>query len=104
MDRGEYLTEQAERARRLSEIVGDERTKGDLLAYADGCDREREALSASAQQPYATHMTDSPLTPEALATWTDEAVADAWKGNSWEIGDPRADALAAEMERRNLDF
>ena len=49
-------------------------------------------------------MTDSPLTPEALATWTDEAVADAWKGNSWEIGDPRAGALDAEMECRSLSF
>ena len=49
-------------------------------------------------------MNESPLTPEALAQWTDEEVADAWKRNSWEIGDQRADALAAEMERRNLDF
>lgn len=49
-------------------------------------------------------MTDSPLEPEALATWTDEAVADAWKASDWQVGDPRADALAAEMERRNLDF
>ena len=49
-------------------------------------------------------MTDSPLTPEALAAWTDEAIADAWKRSSWEVGDPTADALAVEMERRGLDF
>jgi hypothetical protein len=49
-------------------------------------------------------MTDSLLTPEALATWTAKEVADAWKRSSWEVGDPSADALAAEMERRNLDF
>jgi hypothetical protein len=44
------------------------------------------------------------LTPEALATWTDEQVANAWKCSSWEVGDTSADALAAEMERRGLDF
>jgi len=49
-------------------------------------------------------MTDSPLTPEALATWTDEEVATEWKRSSWEVGDLIADALATEMERRNLDF
>jgi hypothetical protein len=48
-------------------------------------------------------MTDSPLTPEALATWTDEAIADAWKRSSWEVGDPTVDALAAEMVRAGLD-
>lgn len=49
-------------------------------------------------------MIDSPFTPEALAAWTDQEVADAWKRSSWEIGDEGADALAAEMERRNLDL
>ena len=53
--------------------------------------------------PYASEMPEA-LTPEALATWTDREVADAWKRSSWEVGDPSADALAAEMERRGLDF
>jgi len=49
-------------------------------------------------------MIDSPVTSEALATWTDKEVADAWKRNSWEVCDPNADALPAGMERRELDF
>jgi hypothetical protein len=49
-------------------------------------------------------MTDSPLTPEAFATWTDEEVQREWLRTDWEPGDPCTDALAAEMERRNLDF
>lgn len=49
-------------------------------------------------------MIDSSLTPETLATWTDDASADAWKRSSWEVGDLTADAIPAEMERRNLDF
>ncbi len=57
-----------------------------------------------ARSPYATPMTDSPLTPEALATWTDEEVAAEWRRSDWTPGDPTADALAAEMVRRGLDF
>ncbi len=53
--------------------------------------------------PYLPVMPDT-LTPEALATWTDEEVAAEWKRSDWTPGEPRADALAAEMERRNLDF
>ena len=53
--------------------------------------------------PYSYGMSEA-LTPEALATWTDEAIAAAWKRSSWELGEPSADALAAEMERRGLDF
>jgi len=49
-------------------------------------------------------MTDSPLTPEALATWSNKEVAHARKRSSCESGDPSADALAAKIERRNLDF
>jgi hypothetical protein len=49
-------------------------------------------------------MSDQPITPESLATWTDEALTDAWKRSSWEVGHAIADALAGEMERRNLDF
>ena len=52
---------------------------------------------------YLPAMPDT-LTPEALATWTDEEVAAEWKRSAWTPGEPRADALAAEMERRNLDF
>ena len=49
-------------------------------------------------------MTDSSLTPEALATWTDEEVQKAWLESDWTPGEANADALAAEMVRRNLDF
>lgn len=49
-------------------------------------------------------MTDSPLTPKALATWTDEAVRKAWMENDWTPGEANADALAGEMVKRNLDF
>jgi len=49
-------------------------------------------------------MTDSPLTSEALAIWTDEEVQREWLRTDWKPGDPSTDALAAEMERRDLDF
>ncbi len=61
-------------------------------------------IGAFAFPSYATLMIDSPFTPDVLASWTDEAVSDAWKRSDWTPGDPAADALAAEMERRNLDF
>jgi hypothetical protein len=50
------------------------------------------------------NMTDSFLTPEALATWTDEEIVAEWKKSSWQTDDPKANALAAEMQLRNLDF
>ncbi len=51
-------------------------------------------------------MTDSqpPLTPEALATRTDQELITEWMKTTWESGDPRIDALAAEVDRRGLDF
>ncbi len=84
--------------------VGDERTKADLLAYAEGCDSEREMLSAFTQQPYATSMNESSLTSEVLAKWTTEEVQRAWLCNDWTPGSPDSDALAAEMIKRNLNF
>lgn len=49
--------------------------------------------------------TDSPpLTPEALATWTDQELITEWMKTTWESGDPRMDAMADEIERRGLDF
>ncbi len=45
-----------------------------------------------------------PLTPEALATWTDQELLTEWMKTTWESGDPAIDALAAEVERRGLDF
>lgn len=50
-------------------------------------------------------MNDSPpLTPEALATWTDQELITEWAKTTWESGDPRMEAMTAEMERRRLDF
>lgn len=49
-------------------------------------------------------MTDSPLTPEALATWTDEEVCKAWLESDWTPGEANADATAGEMVKRDLDF
>jgi hypothetical protein len=49
-------------------------------------------------------MTDSPLTTEALATWTDEEVVDAWKSGTWTSRNLTLDALAVEMERQGLSF
>jgi hypothetical protein len=31
-------------------------------------------------------MIESPLTPEALATWTDEEVRTAWVSSDWSLG------------------
>lgn len=45
-----------------------------------------------------------PLTPEALATWTDQELLTEWMKTTWESGDPAIDALAAEVEKRGLDF
>lgn len=53
--------------------------------------------------PYLAAMPDI-LTPEALATWTDEEVQQAWMESDWTPGEANADALASEMVRRNLDF
>ncbi|MBY9062281.1 hypothetical protein K7957_04975 [Sphingomonas yunnanensis] len=48
---------------------------------------------------------DSPqLTPEALATWTDQELLTGRVKTTWELGDPAIDALAAEVARRELDF
>ena len=48
---------------------------------------------------------DSPqLTPEALATWTDQELLTEWMMTTWESGETAMAALAAEVERRGLDF
>ncbi|MBW6523410.1 hypothetical protein KZ810_07855 [Sphingomonas sp. RHCKR47] len=49
-------------------------------------------------------MTDSPLSPEALATWTDEQVRTFWVSSNWELGHADGAAIAVEMMRRNLSF
>lgn len=49
-------------------------------------------------------MSDSPPTPEALSTWSDDELLDEWRKSTEEPGDPLADALAAELQRRDLDF
>lgn len=43
-------------------------------------------------------------TAERVKALSDEALLAEWKASSWEEGDEVADALAAEMKRRNLDF
>lgn len=48
MDRRQELIEQARRARYLARYLGRDSDKGALLAFAEGCDREREALDAAA--------------------------------------------------------
>lgn len=45
-----------------------------------------------------------PLTPEALARMSDQELITQWSKTTWEDGDPQMDALAAEIERRGLDF
>lgn len=45
-----------------------------------------------------------PFSPEDLATWTDQALITEWMKTTWGSGDPRMEALAAEVERRGLDF
>ncbi|MEG8040349.1 hypothetical protein QP166_13685 [Sphingomonas sp. LR60] len=45
-----------------------------------------------------------PLTPEALATWTDQELITEWSKTTWDSGDPRMAAMADEIERRGLDF
>lgn len=49
-------------------------------------------------------MSDSSPTPKALSDWTDEELLDEWRKSSEEPGDPQADELAAEIQRRELDF
>ncbi|WP_156025731.1 hypothetical protein [Sphingomonas phyllosphaerae] len=51
-------------------------------------------------------MTDSqpPLTPEALATWTDQELITEWSKTTWEKDDLRMQVLSSEIERRGLDF
>ena len=63
----------------------------------------RSKVVSARDLPYLLGMPDN-LTPEALATWTDEEVQKAWMESDWTPGDANADALAAEMVRRNLDF
>jgi hypothetical protein len=41
---------------------------------------------------------------EAIAAATDEELLAAWELTGGEPGDPIADALAGEMQRRGLDF
>lgn len=43
-----------------------------------------------------------PLTPEALATWTDQELLTEWMQLT--SRDPRIDVFTAEVERRGLDF
>lgn len=45
-----------------------------------------------------------PLTPDVLATWTDQELITEWMKITYDSGDPRIDVLAAEVERRGLDF
>lgn len=51
-------------------------------------------------------MNDSPtpLTPKALATWSDQELITEWMKKTWDEGDPQLDALAAEIDKRGLDF
>ena len=42
--------------------------------------------------------------PELLAQWTDKQLCDAYQLTQGEHGDPEADALAAEIERRGIDL
>ena len=44
-----------------------------------------------------------PFSPEELATWTDQALITEGMKTTWGSGDPRMEALAAEIERRSLD-
>ena len=42
--------------------------------------------------------------PAVLADWTDKQLLDAYQLTGGVPGDDEADALAAEIERRNLDI
>lgn len=72
-----------------------------------GCNRIfTAAICGVPPVAYAPDMNDSqpPLTPEALATWTDQELITEWMKTTWESGDPRIDAMSDEIERRGLDF
>lgn len=43
-------------------------------------------------------------TAQRVQASSDADLLAEWKASSWEEGDETADALAAEMKRRNLDF
>lgn len=67
------------------------------------CDLRACRPSAS---PYRPLMPDDspPLTPDALAMMSDQELITVWSNTTWDDGDPAMDALAAEVERRGLDF
>ena len=50
------------------------------------------------------HPDSPPLTPEALATWSEQEPLTEWMKTTWKSGDPAIDALAAKVERHGLDF
>ncbi|MBW6526392.1 hypothetical protein KZ813_06025 [Sphingomonas sp. RHCKR7] len=43
-------------------------------------------------------------TSDELAGWTDQELLTEWMKLTYESHDPRLDLLAAEVERRGLDF
>lgn len=43
-----------------------------------------------------------PLTPEALATWTDQELLTEWEDGAWAPGDGSSEVIADEMDRRRL--
>ena len=45
-----------------------------------------------------------PPTPEELAFLTDQELLTEWMKTRWDDGDARMEVLAAEIERRGLDF
>lgn len=42
--------------------------------------------------------------PYALAKMSDQELITVWSNTTWDDGDPAMDALAAEVDRRGLDF
>ena len=49
-------------------------------------------------------MSHPPIDPETAAAMSDKDLQAAYQRTDGEVGNPEADALAAEIERRELDL
>lgn len=56
------------------------------------------------QTHYAVEMPaeSPPLTPKALATWTDQKLLSEWANAAWGAGDGSSEMIADEFDRRQL--
>jgi hypothetical protein len=57
------------------------------------------------QTHYAVDMPaeSPPLTPEALARWTDQKLLSEWANAAWVAGDGSSEMIADEIDRRRLN-